>query len=154
MDGTIRVPRIPGTRDGFGRYVPELLVHGIPMRPAAPTGFGLIGEKKVFLLPGNPVSCLSAYDFFVRRALRMMGGRSEEWPYRSKIVKLATKISSEIGRIEYVRLRIENERAFIIAAGGASILSSTTQADGFLLTEEDSEGFAKGEQVLVWLYDE
>ena len=131
----------------------ELLVHGIPMRPAAPTGFGLIGEKKVFLLPGNPVSCLSAYDYFVGRALRMMGGRSEEWPYRSKIVKLATKISSEIGRIEYVRLRIENERAFIIAAGGASILSSTTQADGFLLTEEDSEGFAEGEQVQVWLYD-
>ena len=132
----------------------ELLVHGIPMRPAAPTGFGLIGEKKVFLLPGNPVSCLSAYDYFVGRALRMMGGRSEEWPYRSKIVKLATKISSEIGRIEYVRLRIENERAFIIAAGGASILSTTTQADGFLLTEEDSEGFAEGEQVQVWLYDE
>jgi len=132
----------------------ELLVHGIPMRPAAPTGFGLIGDKKVFLLPGNPVSCLSAYDYFVRRALRMMGGRSEEWPYRSKIVKLATKISSEIGRIEYVRLRIENERAFIIAAGGASILTSTTQADGFLLTEEDSEGFAEGEQVPVWLYDE
>ena len=131
----------------------ELLVHGIPMRPAAPTGFGLIGEKKVFLLPGNPVSCLSAYDYFVGRALRMMGGRSEEWPYRSKIVKLATKISSEIGRIEYVRLRIENEQAFIIAAGGASILSSTTQADGFLLTEEDSEGFAEGEQVQVWLYD-
>ena len=150
-----------GTSVGIDDYGPvlvdelgELLVHGIPMRPAAPTGFGLIGEKKVFLLPGNPVSCLSAYDYFVGRALRMMGGRSEEWPYRSKIVKLATKISSEIGRIEYVRLRIENERAFIIAAGGASILSTTTQADGFLLTEEDSEGFAEGEQVQVWLYDE
>ena len=53
-----------------------------------------------------------------------------------------------------MRLRIENERAFFIAAGGASILSSTTQADGFLLTEEESEGFAEGEEVRVWLYDE
>jgi len=137
----------------------ELLVHGIPMRPAAPTGFGLItgssdgNMKKVFLLPGNPVSCLSAYDYFVGRSLRLMGGRSEDWPYRTKMVKLATKISSQIGRIEYVRLRIENERAFFIAAGGASILSSTTQADGFLLTEEESEGFAEGEEVQVWLYD-
>jgi molybdopterin molybdotransferase len=131
----------------------ELLAHGIPMRPAAPTGFGLIEGKKVFLLPGNPVSCLSAYDFFVRRSLCMMGGYSQDWPYREKKVKLATKISSEIGRIEYVRLRIENELAFVIAAGGASILSSTTQADGFLLTEEDSEGFAEGEEVQVWLYD-
>ena len=137
----------------------ELLVHGIPMRPAAPTGFGLIfGSvagcmKKVFLLPGNPVSCLSAYDYFVGRSLRLMGGRSEDWPYRTKKVKLATKISSQIGRIEYVRLRIENERAFFIAAGGASILSSTTQADAFLLTDEESEGFAEGEEVQVWLYD-
>ena len=70
-------------------------------------------QKKVFLLPGNPVSCLSAYDCFVGRSLRMMGGRATEWPYRTKIVKLATKISSQIGRTEYVRLRIENERAFL-----------------------------------------
>ena len=131
----------------------ELLAHGIPMRPAAPTGFGLINGKKIFLLPGNPVSCLSAYDYFVRRSLCMMGGHSDEWPYRNKKVKLATKISSEIGRIEYVRLRIENDLAFVIASGGASILSSTTQADAFLLTEEDSEGFAEGDEVQVWLYD-
>jgi len=131
----------------------ELLVHGIPMRPAAPTGFGLIGGKKVFLLPGNPVSCLSAYDYFVGLSLRMMGGRSEEFPYRKKVLKLGTKISSQVGRIEYVRLRIENELAFLIAAGGASILSTTTKADAFLLTEEESEGFAEGEEVTVWLYD-
>ena len=131
----------------------DLLAHGIPMRPAAPTGFGLINGRKIFLLPGNPVSCLSAYDYFVRRSLCMMGGHSDEWPYRNKKVKLATKISSEIGRIEYVRLRIENDLAFVIASGGASILSSTTQADAFLLTEEDSEGFAEGAEVQVWLYD-
>ena len=47
----------------------ELLVHGISMRPASPTGFGLIGDKMVFLLPGNPVSALTAYDFFVRVSL-------------------------------------------------------------------------------------
>ena len=131
----------------------ELLAHGIPMRPAAPTGFGLINGKNIFLLPGNPVSCLSAYDYFVRRSLCMMGGHSDEWPYRKKNIKLATKISSEIGRIEYVRLRIENDLAFVIASGGASILSSTTQADAFLLTKEDSEGFAEGDEVQVWLYD-
>ena len=131
----------------------ELLAHGIPMRPAAPTGFGLINGKKIFLLPGNPVSCLSAYDYFVRLSLCLMGGHSDEWPYRKKNIKLATKISSEIGRIEYVRIRIENESAFVIASGGASILSSTTEADAFLLTEEDSEGFAEGDEVEVWLYD-
>jgi molybdopterin biosynthesis enzyme len=33
-------------------------------------------------------------------------------------------------------------------------LSSTTLADAFLLTEEESEGFAEGDEVRVWLYDE
>ena len=123
------------------------------MRPAAPTGFGLIGDNKVFLLPGNPVSCFSAYDCFVGSALRLMGGLPEQWPYRSVRLPLAEKIASQLGRIEYVRLRIEKDKAFPIASGGASILSSTTRADAFLLTDEASEGFASGAEVEVWLYE-
>ena len=50
-------------------------------------------------------------------------------------------------------MRVENEIAYLIATGGASILSTTTNADGFLLTDENSEGYAEGEEVSVWLYD-
>ena len=149
-----------GTSVGVEDHAPTLLeeigtllVHGIPMRPAAPTGFGLIGDNKVFLLPGNPVSCFSAYDCFVGPALRLMGGLPEQWPYRSVRLPLAEKIASQLGRIEYVRLRIEKDKAFPIASGGASILSSTTRADAFLLTDEASEGFASGAEVEVWLYE-
>ena len=131
----------------------ELLVHGIPMRPAAPMGFGLMGERKVFLLPGNPVSCFCAYDCFGARALRLLGGRNPDWPYASQAVRLKTKISSQVGRIEYVRLRLDNNGAEVLASGGASILSSTTQADAFFLTEEGSEGVAAGETISVWRYD-
>ena len=131
----------------------ELLVHGIPMRPAAPTGFGLLDGRKVFLLPGNPVSCFCAYDCFVARALRLLGGRNPEWPYASQSMQLKTKISSQVGRIEYVRLRLDGDEAEVIASGGASILSSITQADAFFLTEEESEGIAAGETISVWRYD-
>ena len=40
-----------------------------------PRGCGRIGDALVFLLPGNPVSCLCAYDFFAGRAIRLRGGR-------------------------------------------------------------------------------
>jgi molybdopterin molybdotransferase len=41
----------------------ELTVHGVALRPASPAGFGFLpGSRPVFLLPGNPVSCLCAYD--------------------------------------------------------------------------------------------
>src|SRR4051794_37458706 len=75
----------------------ELAVHGIAMRPSSPTGLGRIEHRLVFLLPGNPVSSLCAYDFFAGRAIRAMGGRSKAWPYRSVGGRLNRKISSPIG---------------------------------------------------------
>ena len=54
------------------RELGELPVHGVAMRPSSPAGVGFIGGKPVFLLPGNPVSCLCAYDFFAGRAVRRM----------------------------------------------------------------------------------
>src|SRR5580704_13988957 len=48
----------------------ELAVHGVAMRPSSPTGLGRIGRRLIFLLPGNPVSSLCAYDFFAGRAIR------------------------------------------------------------------------------------
>ena len=130
----------------------ELAVHGIAMRPSSPTGFGRLEHRLVFLLPGNPVSCLCAYDFFAGRAIRALGGLSKAWPYHSVIAKLTRKISSPIGRLDYARVRIVDGDVEPIAIGGASILSSTTRADGFVIVPADSEGFAPGSEVEVWLY--
>src|SRR5690606_42135305 len=45
----------------------ELAIHGIAMRRGGPAGIGRLDGRLVFLLPGNPVSCLAAYDFFAGR---------------------------------------------------------------------------------------
>ena len=130
----------------------ELAVHGIAMRPSSPTGIGRIGHRLVFLLPGNPVSSLCAYDFFAGRTIRALGGRSTAWPYRSIRATLTRKISSPIGRLDYARVKIVGGLIEPLAVGGASLLSSTTRADGFVLVPADSEGFAAGTAVEVWLY--
>jgi len=130
----------------------ELAVHGIAMRPSSPTGLGRMGHRLVFLLPGNPVSSLCAYDFFAGRAIRALGGRPKEWPYRAIGGRLSRKISSPIGRLDYVRVKIDGDLVEPLAVGGASILSSTTRADGFVIVGDDSEGFAAGSEVKVWLY--
>jgi molybdopterin molybdotransferase len=138
----------------------ELAIHGIAMRPSSPTGLGRLGPRLVFLLPGNPVSSLCAYDFFAGRAIRGLGGRDRAWPYRSIRGRLARKISSPIGRLDYARVRLldagrgRSEPAAIepLAIAGASLLSSTTRADGFVIVGDDSEGYAAGAEVDVWLY--
>jgi molybdopterin molybdotransferase len=131
----------------------ELAVHGVALRPASPSGLGFLEGRPVFLLPGNPVSCLCAYDLFAGRAVRTLGGRCPGLPYRSVTVPLARKLVSAVGRVDYVRVRIADGQAEPLATSGASILSSTTRADGFVLVPGDSEGQAAGANVQVYLYD-
>lgn len=132
----------------------ELAVHGVALRPASPTGVGFLPNGRVvFLLPGNPVSCLCAYDLFAGRVVRRLGNRVAEMPYRQATFPLAAKVVSAIGRVDYVRVRMVGAAVEPIAVSGASILSTTVIADGFVLVERDREGFAPGETVEVFLYD-
>jgi molybdopterin molybdotransferase len=131
----------------------ELAIHGVAMRPSSPAGVGRIGEVLVFLLPGNPVSCLCAYDFFAGRAIRLRGGRSAEWPHAARKGVVARKIVSAIGRVDYCRVQLVGGRVEPIATSGAAILSSTTRADGFVIVPAQSEGYGPDAEVTVYLYE-
>jgi len=130
----------------------ELAIHGIAMRPSSPTGMGRLEGRLAFLLPGNPVSCLCAYDFFAGRAIRALGGRSRDWPYRRVHARLSRKLSSVVGRVDYARVCICGTDAEPLAIGGASVLSSVTRADGFVIVPANSEGYPEGAEVEVFLY--
>lgn len=159
----------------------ELAVHGVALRPAGPTGIGFLpipgrgeGEKGrrseedssapsplhpltpslvLFLIPGNPVSCLCAYDLFAGRAVRRLGGRAWGLPYRTRALPLAARIMSAVGRVDYVRVKVEGETVVPLSTGGASSLSGTVAADGFVLVPAERDEVAPGEIVEVWLYD-
>ncbi len=131
----------------------ELAIHGIAMRPSSPTGMGRLDGRLVFLLPGNPVSCLCAYDFFAGRAIRALGGRDRDWPYRRLRAQLTRKLVSVVGRVDYARMRIDGTTAEPLAISGASVLSSVTRADGFVIVPADGEGFPEGAEVDVYLYE-
>lgn len=131
----------------------ELPIHGVALRPAGPTGLGFVGGAPVLLVPGNPVSCLCAYDLFGGRILRRLGGRPAGWPYRAVDRPLASKLVSAVGRLDYARVRLVDDRVEPLAISGASVLTSTTRADGFVLVPPDLEGYPAGAVVTVWLYD-
>jgi molybdopterin molybdotransferase len=133
--------------------VGELAIHGVAMRPSSPAGVGRIGDTLVFLLPGNPVSCLCAYDFFAGRAIRLRAGLSADWPHARRQGVVLRKIVSAIGRVDYCRVRFQNNQVEPLALSGASILSSTTRADGFVIVPGESEGYGPGTEVTVYLYE-
>lgn len=148
-----------GSSVGQEDHAPEILkqlgtlaIHGVAMRPSSPAGMGHIGEKIVFLLPGNPVSCLCAYDFFAGRAIRALGGYTVDWPYRKIQATLSRKLVSTVGRVDYARVKLDGTSAEPLAISGASVLSSTTRADGFVIIPADSEGLPAQANVVVHLY--
>jgi molybdopterin molybdotransferase len=146
-----------GQEDHAPRLVAELGTldfHGVSMRPSSPAGVGRIDGRFVFLLPGNPVSCLCAYEFFAGPTLRALGGRSRAWPHRRVSLPLARKISSAVGRTDYVRVAIEEGRVVPIATSGASILSSTVRAAGSVIAPRALDGRAEGVAVEGRLYDD
>lgn len=149
-----------GTEDhapGLLSELGEITFHGLAMRPSSPAGMGRIGKALVFLLPGNPVSCLCAYDFFAGEAIRRLCGDSPTWPYRPIDGQLSQKITSDIGRLDYVRVRVTSgvpHQVEPLALSGASILSSTTRADGFVIVPVSLEGYPEEAPVQVWCYSD
>ena len=131
----------------------ELAVHGVSMRPAAPIGMGTYQSRIVVLLPGNPVACLWGYDLFAGRAVRCLGGRTPDWPYRSTIATLRCDLKSPPGRVDYVRVQLIDGQVTPVPSSGASVLSSTTRADGFVVVPAQADGLSVGEEVEVFHYD-
>ncbi|WP_020466823.1 molybdopterin molybdotransferase MoeA [Singulisphaera acidiphila] len=149
-----------GTSTGPEDHIPgivaelgELVIHGVALRPAGPAGLGFIGRTAVVLLPGNPVSCLCAYDFFAGPIVRLQGGRPRNWPYRPMSLPLSRPLVSIAGRVDYARVKVEQGQVEPLATSGASILSSTTRADGFVVVPSELDGYPANALVTVWLYD-
>jgi molybdopterin molybdotransferase len=130
----------------------ELMVHGVAMRPSSPVGFGFIQQQPIFLIPGNPVSALVAFDAFVGPTLQLMQGLKPVYPYVKMRGKLTRKIASAIGRVDFVRVRCTDAGVEPLRVTGASILSSTTRADGFVIVDKNSEGLDEGQEVEVYVY--
>jgi molybdopterin molybdotransferase len=146
-----------GTEDRVPVLVAELgtlTIHGITMRPSAPTGVGTINSVRVVILPGNPVACLAANDFFAGPVVRSLGGRSPKWPYRTTERPLARQLVSQVGRTEYARVVINGDLVEPIAISGSSVLSSVTAASGFVVVPASSEGYAEGKTVTIHCYGE
>src|SRR5258706_511419 len=130
----------------------RLVFHGVALRPAGPVAFGVVDGKPVFALPGNPVSCLCAFDLLVGPCLRRLQGLPAVEPYRRARMALARRLSSVAGRADYARVAVTEEGLEPVAVSGASILSSAVKADGWVLVPPEVEGYDAGGVIEVRLY--
>ncbi|GCC10604.1 molybdopterin molybdenumtransferase [archaeon] len=148
-----------GKKDVIPFIVEELgrvYVHGVAMRPGEPLGFGRIGKSIVFMLPGFPVASIVGFETFVRPLIQKFLKTHIKVPYRNIRVRLKRKISSELGRRDFVRMKVIEQKdgysAEPLRSSGSGIVSSLVRAQGFVIVPENTEGVEQDDVVEVFLF--
>ncbi|NIM45642.1 MAG: molybdopterin molybdenumtransferase MoeA [Nitrososphaeria archaeon] len=143
------LPRLIGERG-------DIFVHGVSMRPGKPIVLARVEEKPVVCLPGYPVAAAVDFLFFVRPLMEALVGVKGRYLWRKILAKTSKRIPSRPGIRHYVRVKLIRRDGMLYAhpvgIGGAGILSTLTEADGFVVVREEREGIEKGEEVEVQVY--
>lgn len=128
----------------------ELLVHGVAAKPGKPTILGVIQNKPVFGLPGNPVAAYFIFHMLVRPLIySMLGAQPAE---RRLTLPLTRAVSSNHGREEFVPVVIAPNGAQPIPTK-SGLISTLACAQGFIRIARDCEGLPQGEPVQVILFE-
>ncbi|MDK2790989.1 MAG: molybdopterin molybdotransferase [Methanothermococcus sp.] len=127
----------------------EFIFHGVQIRPGKPIGFAKYGpdKKLIFVLSGYPVASAVQYELFVRNYFK---------PRKSIKLPLKRNLASTLGRTDIVRIKIveEENKSCVepLRITGSGVISSMTAADGYVIIDENVEGYEKGELVDVYLF--
>ena len=140
----------------------EVLFWKIAMRPGRPMAFGRIeaGGNAAFLfgLPGNPVAVMVTFYQFVREALLVLSGRSDDCGLPVLRVPCSVSLRKVPGRTEYQRgilFRGANGEWNVRTSGqqGSGVLRSMAEANCFIVLEHERGAVSEREPVGVQLLD-
>jgi len=129
----------------------------VAMRPGRPSTFGLLGDKLVFGLPGNPVSCMVCFEQFVRPALlKQMGHRHLFRPLQDAVITEDVTTKRDLRYFLRVRLYYQQGVLYATTTGdqGSGILKSMLQANGLMVVPEGTDIVKAGKKLSVQILDQ
>jgi len=129
----------------------EVLFHGVAIRPGKPVGFGKINGTPVFMLSGYPVAAMGQFDALVRKFLFKM--QNIEFNPRREKRCADVKIYSNLGRSDYIRVFADENKVRSILSRGSGVIRSMVEANGYIISDENQEGIAKGDIVDVVFFE-
>lgn len=130
----------------------EVYIHGIAVQPGKPTILGIVDGKIVIGLPGNPVSAIVIFNVFVAPAIKKLAGYKAEEEHETIKGKLARRIHSPIGRMQYQLVRVEGDTVYPIFKDSGAIFSLASAA-GYTKVSKQTEIVEEGEEVEVTLFN-
>jgi len=131
-------------------FMGEVIFHGVKLKPGKPTLFGKVDGTPVIGMPGYPTSCLNTAQQLIKPALRKLS-RLPQASERKVKATLKKRITSSLGRQQYMTVRLENDKAYPVYKQSGAI-TSMAQADGYFEIPENMELLEKGDKVSVVLF--
>ena len=154
ISGGVSVGEYDFVREVLAELGADLSFWKVAMKPGKPLAFGMIRNKPVFGLPGNPVSTMVTFEEFVRPALRKMQGLHRIFRPVIEAV-LAEGITKPVGKIHFIRAVVTwtGGRYEVRATGSQSsgVLTSMLKANGLLVAPSDVSRIDGGQIVKVQL---
>ena len=148
-----------GTSAGLGDVLKHVLdelgevhIHGISVQPGKPTIVGVIDEKLVIGLPGNPVSALMIFNAFVAQPLTRLAGIEKDFELNTVKGKMTRRIHSPVGRMQYQLVKVDGQNIQPIFKDSGAIFSLSS-ADGYVKVPKSVELLDEGEEVEVYLFN-
>ncbi len=150
-----------GSRDYTARTMqelgtPGLLVEGISIQPGKPTLLANCNGKPVLGLPGHPVSALNIFSIFGKAIINRLAGSNKDIFKPTVKAILSRNISSQSGRTDYVRIKLEETAEGLKAVpvfGRSGMLRTLAEADALLIVPAAVEGLSAGEAVEVSIWE-
>jgi molybdopterin molybdotransferase len=116
----------------------EQVFHRVAQKPGKPIFFGILEEKLVFGLPGNPASVMSCFRQYVLPAIQIMSGKSLEEPIMGKLKHSYEKQSS---LCFFLKGRVENGIVSVLGGQASYQQNSFVQANCWIELDAQQHRF-------------
>ena len=143
-----------GVGDNLRRILDELgsvIIHGISVQPGKPTLVGIVNDKLVIGLPGNPVSALIVFNVYILPSIKGLIGLVDNDEDNSVTGVLNKRIHSPVGREQYQLVKITDKDTVEPIFKDSGAIFSLVSADGYIKIGKNTEMVLEGENVKVKL---
>lgn len=141
ISGGVSVGEHDHVKDAAARIGFEPLFWRVRQKPGKPLFFARRGDVLLFGLPGNPVSALMGFVYYIYPVIQKLAGRRFSW--LTTKARLKNGVTRPLNRPNFARVTISRDAnnfpvAEIITRQGSHMLTSMTSADGFVLLPENT----------------
>jgi molybdenum cofactor synthesis domain-containing protein len=134
---------------------PGLILHGIDVVPGRVSGFGVVDEKPIVMMPGLMQSTIAAFHLIALPAIRRLQGFNPTLPHLQIRVPLSEDLHlpptpfRKLFFIHLVNLGDKSAAKPVSKMGEVSLMTPIISADGFIILPPTPTSLHQGEYVTV-----